>query len=263
MHRARDDVSRADDGAAAPKGRPITARAVTWAAMNADTEGVKQSAEAVNRRLKTQVAFDLKRAAASAHELSVARAKLRRTQSLGPHQPPLHPLLSERRHCTLEYVAAQDQMRRDRDRACATRDFQQHWEGFAAVCVRRENKRRRSALRAADVAARVRKAMAGRREAAKERQRKERVARSAAVRAALANASEVAARAQAAYGKRVREVCDNANRWCEAADEEDKRGIKRQIVRWQSEWWGRRWAHAFAARRAGILRRATVVTRQS
>ena len=75
----------------------------------------------------------------------------------------------------------------------------------------------------------MRKAMADKRDAAKERQRKERMVVSAAVRAALANASAVTARAQAACGKRVREVCDNADRVCVAAAEEEERAIKRQL----------------------------------
>ena len=95
--------------------------------------------------------------------------------------------------------------------------------------------------------------MADKRDAAKERQRKERMVVSAAVRAALAHASAVTARAQAACGKRVREVCDNADRVCVAAAEGEERAIKRQLVRWHSVWWARRWSHAFSARRAGIL----------
>ena len=63
----------------------------------------------------------------------------------------------------------------------------------------------------------------------------------------------VSARAQSAFGKRVRDVCALADRACAAAAAEEERAVKRQLVLWQSDRWAREWAVAFAARRAGIL----------
>tara|TARA_B110000037_G_C16866053_1_gene402049 strand:- start:375 stop:662 length:288 start_codon:yes stop_codon:yes gene_type:complete len=95
--------------------------------------------------------------------------------------------------------------------------------------------------------------MAVKRDAAKKRQREARMAASAAVRAAVREADAVSARAQSAFGKRVRDVCALADRACAAAAAEEERAVKRQLVLWQSDRWAREWAVAFAARRAGIL----------
>jgi hypothetical protein len=165
----------------------------------------------------------------------------------------LHPVLSVHRQSVLEYTLARDQAIQDRKRADATRGFQEHWVGYTAVCVRRANRRRRAETQASAATARVCKAMAVKRDAAKKRQREARMAASAAVRAAVREADAVSARAQSAFGKRVRDVCALADRACAAAAAEEERAVKRQLVLWQSDRWAREWAVAFAARRAGIL----------
>ena len=95
--------------------------------------------------------------------------------------------------------------------------------------------------------------MAVKRDAAKEKQREARMAASVAVRAAIREAEAVSARAQSAFGKRVRDVCEFADRACAAAAAEEEHAAKRQLVLWQSDRWAREWTAAFAARRAGIL----------
>ena len=157
------------------------------------------------------------------------------------------------RQSVLEYTLARDHAVRDLKRADATHDFQVQWEGYTAVCVRRANRRRRVELQGSAASARVCKAMAEKREAAKVRQREARMAASEAVRAAIREAEVVSARAQSAFGKRVRDVCELADRACAAAAAEDERAVKRQLVLWQSDRWAREWTAAFAARRAGIL----------
>ena len=69
-------------------------------------------------------------------------------------------------------------------------------------------------------------------------------------------------RASAALKKRVREVCAYADGVCGAARDAIDRVAKRQLVDWHSSSWARAWSEAFAARRAGILSRATAVPRQ-
>ena len=85
---------------------------------------------------------------------------------------------------------------------------------------------------------------------------------SAAARAAIAEARDAEVRASAALKKRVREVCAYADGVCEAAQDAMDRTDKRQLVDWHSSSWARAWSEAFAARRAGILSRATAVPRQ-
>ena len=85
---------------------------------------------------------------------------------------------------------------------------------------------------------------------------------SAAARAVIAEARDAEVRASAALKKRVREVCTYADWVCEAARDAMDRIAKRQLVDWHSGSWARAWSEAFAARRAGILLRATAVSRQ-
>ena len=100
------------------------------------------------------------------------------------------------------------------------------------------------------------------RAAAQKRQHQERMRISAAARAAIAEARDAEVRASAALKKRVREVCAYADGVCEAAQDAMDRAAKRQLVDWHSSSWARAWSEAFAARRAGILSRATAVPRQ-
>ena len=104
--------------------------------------------------------------------------------------------------------------------------------------------------------------MAAKRAAALEGQRRERMRVSAATRAALAEARAAEVQADAAIRKRVREVCAHADWVCEAAQRAMDRAAKRQLIDWHSSSWARAWSEAFAARRAGILSRATAASRR-